>query len=93
MGLASRKTEQLYFQGMMSVNWAILVWFSSLDVSLFQTKGTQGGYTHCQCCNEIMLMHSQTNVQYLYSPHIEPLPHQLQVLSPSGKCVNYFGQG
>ena len=42
MGLASGKAEQSYFQGMMPVNWAILVWFPSLDVSLFQTKGTRG---------------------------------------------------
>ena len=42
MGLAGGKAEQSYFQGMMSVNWAIFLRFLSLDVSLFQTKGMRG---------------------------------------------------
>ena len=42
MGLASGKAKQSYFQGMVSVNWAIHVRFPSLDASLFQMKGMRG---------------------------------------------------
>ena len=42
-GCAGGKAEQSYFQGMMSVNGAILVRFRSLDVTLLVTNEGNGG--------------------------------------------------
>ena len=57
MGLASGKAEQSYFQGMMSVNWAIFVRFPYLDVSCYERRECVGGYARCQRRDEIMLVH------------------------------------
>ena len=61
VGLAGGKAEQSYFQGMVSVNWAIFVRFPSLDISCYKRRVMQGN-THavsavmrsCSCTTKPM---------------------------------------